>query len=145
LYVQFTNQPIQIAIGNKGTADQTFDVRLAYPAGHMMNPYQLKEGSLTTKTAAGNEQGVFYTYSATSAGTLTIKLNSVTSGVVASVMIDCAHADDTVTQVSLEEVGGDTLSIDFKAGETIKVTIGAMPDKNNKYPAATITTTVTID
>lgn len=145
LYSQYTNQPIQIAIGNKGSKDATFDVKLSYPAGHLNNPIKLKEGNLTTETAAGNEQGVFYTYTATVAGTITIKLNSVTSGVTADVKIDVAHADESVTQISLSEVEGDTVSITFKAGETIRVTIGAMPNKNNKYPAATIKTTVTID
>lgn len=145
LSVQSTNQPLKIAIGNKGTKDATFDVKISFPAGDVNNPIKLKEGNLTTETAAGNEQGVFYTYAASSAGTITIKLNSVTSGVTADVKIDVAHADESVTQVALSEVEGDTVSITFKAGETIRVTIGVMPNKNNKYPAATIKTTVTID
>lgn len=138
-------QPLKIAIGNKGSKDATFKVKISFPAGHVNNPIKLKEGALTTETAAGNEQGVFYTYTAKSAGKLTIKLNSVTSGVNADIKIDVAHADESVTQLTLEEVGGDTLTIEFKAGETIRVIIGAMPNKNNKYPAATIKTTVTID
>lgn len=144
LYVRYTNQPIQIAIGNKGTEDATFSVEFTYPEGHINNPIQVEMGTIVTDVAKGNEVGVNYQWTATADGTLTLTLESITEGVGADILITRVEIIDGMEiprTVSLAEAGGTTITVDVKAGELVKIVIGTQPVKN-KYPAATITTVV---
>lgn len=135
--------PTKIAIGNSGTSDATFHVTLSYDKGHLMNPYSLTEGSVTTKIAAGNEQGVYYKFTAPESGTLTIKLASVTSGVDCNITITNESQDSKQVSLANDSSDGKTVSLKVKAGDVIQVIIGTLPDSSGDYPAATITTVVT--
>lgn len=144
LQVQYTNQPIQVAIGNKGTEDATFTVTFTYPLGHAMNPISLELGTFVTDVEEGDEQGLYYHYTAAADGTFTITLDDITAGVRAGITITCVTVKEDgleiPRQVSFDEAEGNALSVDVKAGEKITVVISTLP-KDNKYPAATITTT----
>lgn len=130
--------PVALAIGNMGSGTATFSVKLTYPSGHSMNPISLKLGSFTTEVEKGNETGVFYTWKATKTGKLTLKLDSITKGVTGNITL---YNLSSYKNINLSENGdGDTITIDVKAGETVQITVGAMP-KNNRYPAATIKVT----
>lgn len=135
------NSPVQLAIGNKGDKDATFKVVMAYPVGTQMNPHVLKIGKITTNVEEGNDQGVFYTYTATKSGVLTIRLDSVSSGAEAGVTM---FNETTSQYVTLEENGNGSVSVAVAQGETVSIVIAALPDANYNYPAATIQTTATI-
>ncbi len=143
LYSEYTNVPVKIAIGNKGTSDATFAVKMSYPGGHRENPYTYKLGTNTTECAAGNDQGVFYTFKATKNGTLTIKLDSVSGSAKAGITITKV-INSIPTQIALEE-GADTVTIEVKSGDKLEINIGTLPNAKHKYPAATIKTTATIE
>ena len=147
LYVRYTNQPIKIAIGNEGTKNASFHVEFTYPEGHTNNPINVTMGSFTANVKANNEVGVNYQWIATADGTFTLTLDGITDGVNAAILVtrvetigegeDAMQIPHTIT---LDETGSNTVSIQVKAGELVKINIGTQP-KKNKYPAATIEVT----
>lgn len=147
LYVRYTNQPIKIAIGNEGTKNASFHVEFTYPEGHTNNPINVTMGSFTANVKANNEVGVNYQWIATADGTFTLTLDGITDGVNAAILVtrvetigegeDAMQIPHTIT---LDDTGSNTVSIQVKAGELVKINIGTQP-KKNKYPAATIEVT----
>ena len=134
-----TFNPAQIAIGNSGTEEMTFKATLSALKGSFDNPYSLTLGELDVSVAAGQEQGVYYTYTPAEDGTMTMKCLSVTSGVKYSYFLF-----NTVTgaQRNLEsdgntdENGNATVTVQAKKGQLIQICISTLPDSNNNYPAA---------
>lgn len=148
LYVQYTNMPVQIAIGNKGTSDAAFDVVLTYPSGHMMNPKTMNLGSFTVNAEKNNEQGVYYSWMPAKAGTLTLTLDSVTSksgNVEAGISITVTGPDMIPHQVLLSEIDGNSVSVEVEAGDSVVINIGALPNEQNRYLAATINVTASFE
>ncbi len=136
--------PVLLAIGNKGTADETFNAVLSYPAGHVMNPITLKKGSNSTDIKANNEEGVHYTFKADKSGVLTITLDSISGKAKGDIVV--TNESNHSQTVSLQESeDGKTVKIDVSAGDIISVNIGVLPNETYRYPAATIKTTVTIE
>ncbi|MBQ2383147.1 MAG: hypothetical protein II290_03820 [Oscillospiraceae bacterium] len=134
--------PVELAIGNNGPDDLKTTVTMSYPAGSSMNPRKLKMGQFTTDISAGNDQGVYYRYTAPSKGTITLVLDKVSND--SNVCLTLENKN-TSHQERIQRVEGDTISIEVEAGDVIEVVIGTLPDKNNKYPAATVTTTASFD
>lgn len=140
LYSANTNTPISIAIGNRGAADQMFAVSLNYDPGHQMNPIPLVNGNLSTYCAAGNSQGVYYSLTASKAGTLTIKLSQT---VDCNITITSNIVEGGTRSVSLSDNPGSTsLSFKMAEGETVSVCIVMNPINGFTYPEATVNTTV---
>lgn len=98
-----------------------------------MNPYDLTLGEFTTNVAAGNEQGVYYTYTAAASGKLTVEwLSGANAGIV-------LYNENSYAQVSLAEASdGKTVTIDVNKGDVIQIIVSTVPDQNFNYPAATI-------
>ncbi len=148
LYCSSTNLPVMLAIGNLGGGDKNFHVTMSYPIGHLMNPYQLTLGSVTTFSAKDNSQGVYYTYTATKAGTLTLRLDSVSGNHGANISFTSANTDGGTRAANLaENANPDGKSVSFKlsAGETVQIIIGVDPVDGFNYPEATINTTATFN
>lgn len=147
LYVRYTNQPIKIAIGNEGTKNASFHVEFTYPEGHTNNPINVTMGSFTANVKANNEVGVNYQWIATADGTFTLTLDGITDGVNAAILVTrvetIGEGEDAMPiphTITLDDTGSNTVSIQVKAGELVKINIGTQP-KKNKYPAATIEVT----
>lgn len=133
------NTPIAIQIGNGGKENKTYAVKLSFPEGSDMNPYDATAGTIKTNIAADNEKGVYYQYTAEKDGTMTIKLKNVTSGVKCDIRVTVVDSSYIPQQYLLSESGdGKTLTIEIHAGDEIEINYVAMPDENFKYPAATI-------
>ena len=141
LYSKSTNLPVKVGIGNVGSSSATFYVSLSYPQGHYMNPYSLSFGPFTTNISAGNDQGVYYTFTASKSGTLSIRLDSVTSGTKADIVL---YNQTTYEQINLTENGGNTVKLSVSKGDQIQVIIQVQPDENYNYPASTIKATTSI-
>lgn len=143
LYSQYINIPVSIQIGNKGTKDANFTVTLSYPEGHSENPYKLSTGALSTKQKSGDADGTFYTFTATSAGKLTITVVDTTKGTFAGISITKV-VDGIPTYISLED-NATSISVDLVAGETVTVNICASSSNIGTYPNSTIKTNVTFE
>jgi len=132
--------PVKVQIGNTGSAKKNFHVDFVYPVGSLMNPIALTIGQQTANIAEGNDQGVYYTYKTTAAGTLTVDGLSVTSGVKCDITL---YNLSSLQQVKLADNGENatSVSIEVLAGDEIQVIVSVLPDSENKYPAAAITFT----
>jgi hypothetical protein len=140
LYSANTNTPILIAIGNRAAADKVFNVTMNYDPGHQMNPIALSNGNLSTYCAAGNNQGVYYSYTAAKDGTLTIRL---TQTVDCNITITSDIVEGGTRSISLsDEEGSTSLSFKMTAGETVSVCIVMNPINGFNYPEGTVNTTV---
>lgn len=139
---QYTNSPVEIVIGNKGTAEATFDVKLSHPAGTQSNPYKLKLGTFTTKLEKGNEMGAFYSWTATKSGTFTITLDSATNNANVGITITVVEGNIPV-QYSMAE-GETSLSVEVKEGESISIVIAVEPDEKWNRPASEVKTTASV-
>lgn len=139
--------PAQLAFGNSGTETVTYTVYLAADKGTVNNPYSAKLGDFTAKTAAGNEQGVYYTYTPQQDGLLTVQCNSVSpAGVRYGISLTTQKGNATV-QRNMEEDGDSeagTVSIPVTKGVKVQIILSTLPDDSNTYPAATFKCTLSI-
>ena len=136
--------PVKLAIGNTGSADATFKVTFAYPAGTKMNPIALAEGELVTVLEAGDEDGLVYLFTAPDAGTLTVVDNAVTKGQGYDISLFnlTNSAIRTLGEDGVEKDGKQTVSIEVNQGDKVEVILAALPNDKNEYPAVTLKTMV---
>ena len=135
-----TFTPTTVGIGNSGSKTETFKVSIVAPTGTFNNPIKLKLGDFTAKVAAGNEQGVYYTYKATEDGTLTLKCISAPKNVKYGYFLfnTKTSAMRNLESDSQTDANGDIcVSVQAKKGQTVQICISTLPDKNGSYPAAT--------
>ena len=140
-----TNSACSVVFGNSSKEKQTFTVTLGTAPGTMGNPYRMTIGQFTANVGAGNETGVWYTYTPAEDGLFSIEMESVTAGVNYDISLSGYTKDGVGTvQRSLssegfanEETGRKFVAINGYAGKPIQITIGTLPDSTNTYPAAT--------
>lgn len=135
-----TYTPAMIRIGNSGTQTKTFKVLLVAPAGSLANPHALEMGSFRVNVEAGNEQGVYYTYTASAKGVITVRCTAATAGVAYGYTL---YNLNTYAYRTLEDDGVKdpvtgiiTLSVDVNAGDVVQFCASTLPDESNQYPAA---------
>jgi hypothetical protein len=84
---------------------------------------------------------VFYEFTASAAGTLTITISSATKGTNAGISI--TKLKDGVPMVYSLEEGADSVSVELEEGESVEIIICATTDILGTYPMSTIKSTVT--
>ena len=135
-----TYTPAVVTLGNSGTEDLTFTVKIAKQGGVVDNPYSAKlDQEFTTKVSAGNEQGVYYQVKAPSDGYLVFECLESPEKVA---QFDYVMQNlSTNAQRSIKEDGnedGTKVSIPVKKGQSVKCWIVAEKDNaGNKYPSGT--------
>lgn len=137
-----TFSPAQVVFGNSGTETHTFTVTLSNLAGSYDNPYTLSVGSFTANVSAGNNQGVYFRYTAAEDGHFSLQCTSVSPSNVKygfSIMNLTTSAMRTAEDDGVVdgETGCKTVTMAMNAGEQLRIIIAAMPDDSNNYPAAT--------
>lgn len=138
LVIPDTYTPAEFAIGNTSKEEKTFKVSLGYPAGTQGNPMELALGEFTAKVAAGNDQGVYYTYTATETGVFTVTLLSATEGITYDYSLYNlnTYAMRTLgTEGTADANGNKTVSVEVNAGDVVQVSVGTLPNEENEYPA----------
>ena len=134
-----TFTPAKMAFGNSGTETQTYNVTLSAKQGTFNNPYTLKLGEFTTKVESGNDQGVYYLYTAKEDGLFTVECTDISKNVEYDYTL---QNQNTMAVRSIKEDGDaeeGKVSISVKKGHKVMLTIGTLPDDSNKYPGATFT------
>ena len=135
-----TYTPAKLALSNSGTEDLTIAVKISKPRGVVDNPYSAKlDQEITTKVAAGNEQGVYYQVTASKTGYLIFECLESPEKVAE---FDYLMQNlDTNAQRTIKEDGNDIgtkVSIKVSAGDKVKCWIVTEKDtKGNKYPGGT--------
>ena len=134
-----TFTPAKVAFGNSGTETQIYNVTLSAKPGTFNNPHTLKLGEFTTKVESGNDQGVYYLYTAKEDGRLTVQCTDISKNVKYDYTLQNQNtmAVRTIREDGDEEEG--TVSISVKKGHKVMLTIGTLPDDSNSYPGATFT------
>lgn len=124
------NTILPLEIGNAGTSAKTFQVKFSFPKGSRENPIKLEQGETTVNVKAGNDQGVFYTYKASAAGTLTLTVKSVDpASAICGIMISDMQSVPTV--VTMED-GANTVSIELPANAKAEIIISTK-DANDEW------------
>lgn len=135
--------PAKLVFTNTGAEEKTYQAVLTFPVGTRGNPWQLELGNFTVDVAAGNDQGVYYTYIAGASGELTLKCIGATEGVDYTFTL---YNLNTYVYLSLDADGAeDTLTIALNKGDVLQLTAGSLPDENNEYPAAKLDFTASFE
>lgn len=132
--------PVPIGVGNTGDKTQTFTINLAMPKGSIGNPYTLALGEFTVNVGAGNDQGVFYTYTATETGVMSVQCLSATAGVPYDYTLynlTTYSYRNLQSDAAFDGDGNTVISVKVRAGDTIQFIASALPDSSGTYPSAT--------
>lgn len=136
-----TFEPAELAFGNSGTETQTFKVTLSNLAGSYDNPYTLSVGRFSADVSAGNNQGVYFRYTAAEDGYFSLQCLGVSPSVKYgfSVMNLTTSAMRTMEDDGVvdEDTGSKVVVMPMNKGEQLRITIATLPDDSNNYPAAT--------
>lgn len=143
LEVEDTFAVVSFSVTNTSDKAQTLKASFRFPQGSMDNPLTLPMGDFQTHVAEGNEMGVYYIYTASKNGTLTLRCASVTAGVGYEYTL--YNLDSSAFRTMSEDGKNGVVSVEVKAGQTVQVAVCTMPDASNKYPDADFTTTVSFE
>lgn len=129
---------IMVAIGNSAEQEKTFTVTMASQPGTINNPYSLVEGDNKVRINAGNEQGVYYQWTAKENGSLKVWCTSATAGI----KYDCVLYNlNSYAQRSLANEGQDGelgqryVEVLVNKGDKVQMIAAVLPDENWNYPA----------
>ena len=129
--------PAKLQFTNNGKEKQTFKATLSALRGSRDNPYALELGEFNASVSAGNDQGVYYRYTATEDGILSLRcLKSSISKFGYSLYNLNSYAMRNLEEDSESDSSGHFVRINVKKGEVVEVCIAALPDSSNNYPAA---------
>ena len=132
-----TFTPATVGIGNSGKETQTFKVTLGMLAGTFNNPYTMELGEFDVDVDAGNDQGVYYVYTATEDGTLTLQCLSSTVSKYSYYLYNLSNSAmrNLEEDSQVDANGAVTVSVQAKKGQKIQVCISTLPDDSGTYPA----------
>lgn len=143
-----TYTPAAVTFVNEGEESQTFTVRLAAQPGTVNNPHTLKKtGEFTVKVTAGNDQGVYHTYTPKEDGLLTVQCTSISPSKVKYGISLTTQKGNATVQRNMEEDGdteNGTVSIPVKKGVKVQIVVSTLPDDTKSYPAATLKCTLSM-
>ncbi len=126
--------PAVFAICNGGSSDKTFTVELSDVPGSIDNPYSMSLGDFKASVEAGNDQGVYYTYTADTEGYLSVICKKVTEGVDYDFTV---YNHNTYVSRSLSNDGVDgVVKVGVHKGDVVQFYVMTLPDDKNQYPAA---------
>ncbi len=136
-----TFEPAQLGFGNSGEETVTITVEMSNLEGSFDNPFTVQLGEFTANVAAGNNQGVYYLFTAEEDGYLSLQCIGITPelkydfammNLTTSAMRSVADDGETSS-----DTGNPVVTMAMNKGEQVRITISVMPDEYNNYPAAT--------
>ena len=135
-----TFEPAQLGFGNSGDKTQTFTVTLSALAGSYGNPYTMQPGEFTTSVSAGNNQGVYFEFTAKEDGHFSLQCLSV------SPKVDYDFSIMNLTTSAMRNMSGEgqtdpvtgnsVVTMAMNQGEKLRIIISTLPDSSNNYPGA---------
>lgn len=131
--------PASICITNTGNTVETYTVDFSYLPGTSGNPFALEMGKFDTEIQEGNTQGVFYAWTASEAGSLTVYCHSITEGVEYDYSLYNLSTGSLLVMSSDGVIDPDTgiavLTIPVTKGEEVQLSVYTFMDMNGNYPA----------
>ncbi len=133
-------EPSQVGFGTSGTETITVTVTLSHLPGTWDNPYTLQLGEFSASVSAGNDQGVYFKYTAPEDGYFRLQCLGASTGVEYTFSV--MNLTTSVTYMLGEEseidpaTGNPVVKVPMNEGEQISVSVAALPNDSNVYPAA---------
>lgn len=136
-----TFEPAQLGFGNTSEETQTFTVTLSNLPGSYENPYTLQIGEFSTSVSAGNNQGVYFQFTAAEDGYFSLQCLGITPDTPYDFTMMNLTTSAMRSMSSESEVdpttGKKVVTMALNQGEKVRITISTLPDDSNNYPAAT--------
>lgn len=129
-----------VIIGNTGVSAVTFKVQVIIPQGTYSNPYEGSLGEVTVTVKEGNDQGVFYNWTAEADGVLTLTVTKAPSKDFDVQLYNLnTYAVRTLNEEEhVDENGNRYVSVIVNKGDVVSIGYQSVPDENNKYPKVVI-------
>lgn len=134
--------PVKLAFGNSGEETKTFKVTLGLPQGSFNNPYAMDMGDFQVQVNAGNNQGVYYQYTAKETGVVTISCVTATSGIdydFSLYNLNTYAYRNLKSDYQEDDEGFPCVTIKVNKGNQLKVCVSTLPDESGVYPAGKFT------
>ena len=124
--------PCAFSITNDGEEAVEYTLTISFPVGTMNNPEALFRPSyIAVDIPAGNYEGYYYKWTASSDGTLVLTCPTV-EGVEYDVVLTNMS---TYAMAWLQDSTDGTVSIAVKAGDEVVIQVVTLPDEAFNYPA----------
>lgn len=129
-----------VVIGNTGVTASTFKVQVIIPQGTYSNPYEGSLGENTVTVKAGNDQGVFYNWTAEADGILTVTVTNPPKRDFDIQLYNLnTYAVRTLNEEELVDADGNRyVSVAVSKGDVVSIGYQSVPDSSNQYPEVTI-------
>lgn len=118
--------PTALTVGNSGTVREAYTLSFSYPLGHRENPIILTDiTSFTTELEAGDEDGVYYSWTPAKTGPVTFRITGVESedaNVTGDICINDGLKVLSADGVA-DENGDLVLTLDVTAGEPVAIQV----------------------
>ncbi len=137
--VQITNPDVttstNLIVGNTGVTQSTFKIRLLQPQGTFSNPYAANLEEIFVTVQEGNNQGVYYSWTATVEGVLTVTVSEATSEAFDVQLYNLnTYAVRTLQEeVLVDEAGNRYVSIEVHPGDVVAIGYMSVPDSSYNY------------
>ena len=136
-------------IGNSGSKNESFTIQFTSAVGSQDNPEKITSvnSKYTTDIAEGNEQGYFYSYTATSTGKIRFYiLSDASTGKLqvnrlidpAAFVIQQRSTTETEENYVKTDSVGTYVEFDVKSGEEFTINVAPNTTKLGSYPAVTV-------
>ncbi len=124
-----------LIVGNTGVTEATFKIVLLRPKGTFTNPLAAELGEINVTVQDGNEQGVYYSWTAEVEGVLTITISEATSEAYDVQLYNLnTYAVRTLQELVLvDEAGNRYVSIEVHPGDVVSIGYMSVPDASYNY------------
>ena len=134
------NLGANVVIGNTGDTAATIKVQTLIPKGTASNPYEGSLGEYNVTVEAGNDQGVYYEWTATEAGTFVMTLTNEPKEAfdIQLYNLNTYAVRSLQSDEQVDEDGNRYVSVDVNEGDVVRISFGSLPDASFNYPKVTI-------
>lgn len=142
--VQISNPDVttgtNLIIGNTGVTQSVIKVELVLPKGTFTNPHEGSLGTNTVTVEEGNEQGVYYTWTAPADGVLTVTVTNKPENDhdVQLYNLNTYAVRNLGEEELVDENGNRYVSVKVSAGDVVSIGYMSVPDAAYNYPEVTI-------
>lgn len=134
------NISTNLIIGNTSNAPLTVTVTLRQPQGTFTNPLDATLGTNTVTVEEGNEQGVYYTWTAQEAGifTVAVAVDPKNTFDIQLYNLNTYAMRGLIEADQVTEDGKYYVSVEVNAGDVVSIGYMSVPDASFNYPEVTI-------
>ena len=124
-----------LIVGNTGVTEITFQIRLLIPQGTFSNPFEAALEEVFVTVEDGNQQGVYYSWTADVEGVLTVTVSETTSEAfdVQLYNLNTYAVRMLQEEILVDEVGNRYVSIEVHPGDVVSIGYMSVPDASFNY------------